>query len=131
MPGAHSAFFSSHAIDIVFDLHKENSIKASERRQRTTGEAIKTTISDFGQPLPVEIDGFWSVSKKKAALQQLFTKWVLNKVKSEQLDKSLSLGGLHKGNDAMCVSFVNGLVSVERLLRCSHEEADNIFCRYH
>ena len=25
----------------------------------------------------------------------------------------------------MCVSFVNGLVSVERLMECTHEEADD------
>ena len=60
------------------------------------------------------IDRFWSVSKNKTALQQLFTKWVLNKVKSEQFNKPLFLGGSQKKNDAMCVSFVNGLVSVER-----------------
>ena len=75
--------------------------------------------------LPVEIDQFWSVSKNKTALQELFIKWVLNKVKSEQFDKSLFLGGSHKENDAMCVSFVNGFVSVERLLECTHEEADD------
>ena len=32
---------------------------------------------------------------------------------------------MHKENDAMCVSFVNGLVSVERLLECTHGEAEN------
>ena len=75
----------------------------------------------------MEIDGFWSVSKKKTALQQLFTKWVLNKVKSEQFDKPLFLGGSHKKNDAMCVSFVNVLVSVERSLECTltKREGDN------
>ena len=75
----------------------------------------------------MEIDGFWSVSKKKTALQQLFTKWVLNKVKSEQFDKPLFLGGSHKENDAMCVSFVNVLVSVERSLECTltKREGDN------
>ena len=41
-------------------------------------------------------------------LKQLFTKLVLNKVKSEQFDKLLFLGGSHKENGAMCVSFVNG-----------------------
>ena len=64
-------------------------------------------------------------SKNKKALQQFFTKFVLNKVKSEQLDKPLFLGGSHKENDAMCVSFVNGLVNVKRLLECTHEEDDD------
>ena len=104
---------------------KKNSINTSERRRRTTGEGMKTIISDFGQLLPVVIDRFWSVSKNKTALQQFFTKWVLNKVKSEQFDKPLFWGDSHKENNAMCVSFVNGLVSVERLLKCTHEEADD------
>ena len=68
-----------------------------------------------------------SVSKKKTALQQLFTKWVLNKVKSEQFDKPLFLGDFHKESDGICVSFVNWLVSVERLLECTHKEADDRF----
>ena len=111
-------------VDIVFDVYKESSIKASERRQTTTGEGIETIISGFDQRLPVEIDHFLSVSKNKIALQQLFTKWILNKVQSEQFDKLLFFGGSHKENNAMCVSFVNGLVSVEMLLECTHEEAD-------
>ena len=118
-------FKSCNQVDIVFDVYKENSIKACERRPKTTGEGIETIISDFGQALSVEIDRFWSVSKYKTAIQQLFTNWVLNKVKSKQFDKSLFLGGSHKENNAMCVSFVNGLVSVERLLECTHEEADD------
>ena len=69
------------------------------------------------------IDRFWSVSKNKTGLQQHFTKWVLNKVKSEQFDKPLFLGDLHKEHDAMYVSFISGLVSVERLI--THEEADD------
>ena len=118
-------FKSCNRVDIVFDVYKENTIKASQRRRRTTGEGIKTIISGFDQPLPVEIDRFWSVSKNKKAIQQLFTKWVLNKVKSEQFDKPLFLGDLHKESNGMCVSFANGLVSVERLLECTHKEADN------
>ena len=73
----------------------------------------------------MEIHRFCSVSKNKRALKQLFTKWVLNKVKSEKFDKPLFLGGLHQENDAICVSFVNRLVSVEKLLECTYEEADD------
>ena len=71
-------FKSCNQVDIVFDVYKENSIKACERRPKTTGEGIETIISDFGQALSVEIGRFWSVSKYKTALQQLFTNWVLN-----------------------------------------------------
>ena len=73
----------------------------------------------------MEIDRFWSVSKNKTALQQLFTKRVHNKVKSKQFDKLLFLGGSLKENSAMCISFVNRLVSVEKLPECTHEEADD------
>ena len=45
---------------------------------------------------PVKIDRLWSVSKNKTAREQLFTKCILNKVKGDQFDNSLVLGGLHK-----------------------------------
>ena len=80
----------------VFDVYKENSIKASELRRKTTDEDIETIISGCDQSLPVEIDQYWSASQNKTALEQLFTKWLLNKVKSEQFDKPLFLGGSHK-----------------------------------
>ena len=117
-------FKSCNRVDIVFDVYKENSIKAYQQRRRTTGEDTETIISSFDQPLHVEIAQFLSAWKNKAALQKLFIKWVLNKVNSEQFDKPLFLGDSHKENDAMCVSSVNGLVSVERLLECTHKEAD-------
>ena len=117
-------FKSCNRVDIVFDVYKENSIKAYQQRRRTTGEDTETIISSFDQPLRVEIAQFLSAWKNKAALQKLFIKWVLNKVNSEQFDKPLFLGDSHKENDAMCVSSVNGLVSVERLLECTHKEAD-------
>ena len=58
-------FKSCNQVDIIFDVHTENSIRASEGRQRTTVEGIETIISGFDQPLPVEIDRFWSVTKTK------------------------------------------------------------------
>ena len=121
----HSAFFSSQVMRWILFLMCTK--KTASKHVSKDEEGIETIISDFGQALSVEIDRFWSVSKYKTAIQQLFTNWVLNKVKSEQFDKSLFLGGSHKENNAMCVSFVNGLVSIERLLECIHEEADDQF----
>ena len=72
--------------------------------------------------------------KNKTALQHFFTKRVLNKNKSEQFDKLLFLGGSFKENDAIWVSFVNGLVSAERLLERTQEEPDDQFffsCKPH
>ena len=63
---------------------------------------------------------------KKATGKQFFAKWLFNKVLNiEKLDKPLFSSGPHKKSDMMCVSFVNGLVSVERLQKCTHEEADD------
>ena len=73
----------------------------------------------------MEIDRSWSVSKNKTALKQLFTKWILKNVKSKQFDKPLFLSGSHKEKVAICVSLVNGLASVERLLECTLDEADD------
>ena len=71
---------SCNQVDIVFDVYKETSINASEQTRRTRGEDTETIFSGFDQPLPVEIDQSLSVSKNKTALQQFFTKCVLNKV---------------------------------------------------
>ena len=116
---------SCERIDIVFDVYVEHSVKASERRRRATVEGIETMISTFDQILPVEMERFWSLSANKTALQQLFIKWVLNKIKLSNFDKVLYLGGSHEENDAICLSYINGLVSKERLLQCYHEEADD------
>ena len=113
-------------LDTAFDVYKENSIKTNQQRRKTTVEGIETIISGFDQPLPVEIDRLWSVSNNKSARQQLFTKWILKKVKSEQFDELLFLGGSHKENDARCVSFVTGLVSVERITEYTHKEIANL-----
>ena len=118
-------FKSCNRVDIVFDVYKENSIKASERRQRTTGEGKETIISGFDQFLLVEIDRFWSVSKNKTALQLFTQSGYSARLKVNNWIKPLFLGGSHKENDAMCVSFVSGLVSVEKLLEFTREEDDN------
>ena len=92
---------SCNQVDIVFDMYKENSIKASEQRQRMAVEGIETITSGFDQPLPAEIDRFWSVSKNKTALQQHFTMWTLNKVKLN--------------NFKNCYSYV---VCIKKTMRC-------------
>ena len=94
--------------DIVFDVYKETSFKASEQRHRTSVEGTYQLLQVLINLLPLEIDRIWTVSKNKKAMQRLFTKWILNKVESEKFDKQLFLGGLHKENDVMCVSFVIG-----------------------
>ena len=77
---------------------------------------IETILSGFDQPLPVDIDRFWPVAKNKIALQQLFTKWTIEKVEREDFGKSLFLGGSHKESDAMCYSIINSSVDINRCL---------------
>ena len=49
------------------------------------------------------------------------------RIKVSNFDKLLFLGGSFKENDAIWVSFVNGLVSAERLLERTQEEPDDQF----
>ena len=49
-------FKSCNQVDTVFDVYKENNIKANELRQRTTGEGIETIISGFDHSLSLETD---------------------------------------------------------------------------
>ena len=94
-----SAFFPSHTIRWTLFLI---CTKKQHQSKWATVEGTETIISGFNQILPVEIDRFWPISKNKTALKQLFPKWIHNKVKSEQFDKLLLLGGSHKEKDA-CV----------------------------
>ena len=111
-------------IDIVFDLYLKHSIKASERRRRVSVEEIETLISSFDQALPVEFDRFWPLSKTKLQYQK-FSAWIIENLDGENFEKQLFLGGSQKEDKNACLSFSNGLAKVERLLQCSHEEADD------
>ena len=106
-------------------MYVDHSVKGSERRRRATVEGVLTIVSDFEQVLPAEMERFWSLSANKTALQQLFIQWILVKTKQTNFDKVLYLGGSHKENDAICLSYTNGSITKERLLQCYHEEADD------
>ena len=111
-------------IDIVFDLYNEQSIKASERSRRNKVKGIETYISGIDQPLPIEIGRFWPISKSKV-LQQVFIQWIIEDIANKDFNKQLFLGGSHKEGDTLCFSVCNGAVTAERLLECTHEEADD------
>ena len=112
-------------IDIVFDLYKEQSIKASERNRRATVAGIETYITNVDQSLPIEMDRFWSVGKNKVAFQRLFIKWMMQDQSRNESNKTIFLGGSHREGDHLCFSVTDGNVSLEHLLECSHEEADD------
>ena len=127
-----SLAYTCERIDIVFDVYIDHSVKASERRRRATMDGIETLIQKTDQTLPVEMERFWSLSQNKTALQQHFISWTIKKVEAENFEKQLFLGGSHRENSNICLSYVNGSFGTERLLECSHEEADDrIFFHIH
>jgi len=108
--------------DIIFDLYNESSIKGSERCRRSKTQGVYTTASRFDQPLPVELEKFWSVSSNKISFQQFFTDWLTNKYVVINI---VYLGGSNKEDEFSCMQVLNGLMKEEPLLKCSHEEADD------
>ena len=105
--------------------YKDQSIKSSERNRRKKVEEIETYITSTDQPLPIEMDRFWPVSKNKVAFQQVFIEWAIENVVNNQFKKQLFLGGSHKEGSELCFSVIDGIVKAERLLECAHEEADD------
>ena len=84
-------------IFFFFDVYKETASKQVNEDEEQQLKAYKQLFSVLiNLDPPVEIDRLWSVSKNKTAREQLFTKWIINKVKGDQFDNSLFLGGLHK-----------------------------------
>ena len=61
-------------MDIIFDLYLDQSIKEYECNQRNKSDGIVTAINRMDQPLPIEMDRFWSSTENKVRLQQLFIK---------------------------------------------------------
>ena len=89
-------------------------------------------ISTTDQTLLVEMEQFWALSANKISLQQKFIKWIVEKVESEHLDIQLFLGGAHEESSDVCLSYVGESFTRERLLECTHEEADDrIFFHAH
>lgn len=112
-------------IDIIFDLYHDQSIKASERKRRAKNDGIVTFITNLNQPLPIEMDKFWGISKNKVALQQIFIQFITEEICNNNFEKELFLGGSHKQGHMKCYSVLNGVFQEQRLLECYHEEADD------
>ena len=107
----------------MFDLYLPNSIKEHERNRRKTTQGILTNIPRFDQPLPVDMDTFWSLNDNKVNFQQFFIKWV--KETYSNIESSVYLDGSHVDDVTSCVLISNGHITLERLLKCDHEEADD------
>ena len=70
-------------IDIIFDLYLPKSIKEYERNRRGKFDAISTNITRLDQPLPVDMNRFWSSAENKVRLQQFFIKWITETYKDQ------------------------------------------------
>ena len=66
---------------------------------------------------------FWPLSENKVSFQQIFIKWAKECQKNDS--STILLGGLHEEDDNMRVQIESGFSTVERLLQCSHKEADD------
>ena len=112
-------------IDIVFDLYKPNSVKASERKRRALDDAVRRSIESLSQPLPKvsEIAKYWSCDENKKEFQQMFMKWVFEAYYGA---KPIYLGGCHpNGDEEKCYVVSNGIKKLEPRLRSTHDEADD------
>ena len=110
-------------IDIIFDLYNDNSIKGSERSRRGTASGIHTPVKRPYQPLPIEMDRFWSLATNKVSFQQFFIQWITRNYSG---DKILYLGGCHVEDHSLCVKVSSQSAVIEPMLKCTHEEAG--FC---
>ena len=93
-------------IYIIFDLYLDSSIKPTRCRQhRAKADPTNVTISHSEQPVPVDIDKFWSSSENKIQLQQFFINWLKELYTSEEsisLMQDVYLGGSHKDKLTSC-----------------------------
>ena len=108
--------------DIVFDIYLPNSIKEHERNRHKTTQGILTNITRFDQPLPVDMDKFWSLNENKVNFQQFFIKWVKETYSNSE---PVYLCGSYVDDMTSCVLLSSGHITLERLLKCDHEEADD------
>ena len=115
-------------IDIIFDLYLDSSIKHGGRQRRAKATAINVIISHSEQPIPVDIDKFWSSSENKIQLQQFFIIWLkelYTREESVSLKQDVYLGGSHKEKLAGYFLIRKKEFEETRLLECNHEEADD------
>ena len=106
----------------MFDLYYADSIKSHERQRRATHDVIVANIDHSDQPVPVEIEKFWTSSENKVKFQQFFIEFVSNTFKG---DKPVYLGGCLISSLQCCVKVSQGTVEQFTSLKCSYEEADD------
>ena len=108
----------------IFNLYHDKSIKGTVRSRRTKSPGMLTKLIRIEQPLPIEMEKFWSVSTNKVSFKKIFFEWVQTNCCD---DKTLYFGGFHQEDEKMhlLVSSPGKESQKELLLRCTHEEADD------
>ena len=109
-------------IDVVLNLYYADSIKSHERQRRAAHDVIIANIDHSDQPLPVEIDKFWTSSENKVKFQQFNIAWVSNTYRG---DKPVNLGGCLISSLQCYAKVSQGTVEQFPSVRCSYEEADD------
>ena len=99
-------------MDIIFDLYLDQSIKEYEHNRRNKSDGIVTAINRMDQPLPIEMDQFWSSTENKARLQQFFIKWFSETYKDR---KPVYLGGTHVDNLSAYLRVSEGLKGMKAM----------------
>jgi hypothetical protein len=68
---------NASCIDLVFDTYLDGSVKDSERKRRSTTQAIEINNLLEDTLLPVDMDTFRPSSSNKVKLQLLLRKWII------------------------------------------------------
>ena len=101
-------------------MYLQQSLKQYERDLRSKLDAINITISREDQPLPVEMERFWSSSENKVNLQQFFIRWMIKTYTDVTLYMLVDLIQMTSR-----VKIFKGTREMVCLLKCDHEEADD------
>ena len=84
--------------------------------------SVTSETNRMDQPLPIEMDRFWSSTENKMLLQQFFMKWSSETYKDR---KPVYLGDSHVDILSACLRVSEGHEGYVHLLKCDHEEADD------
>ena len=103
-------------------MYLPKSINESECNRQGKLDAIITSITRLDQPLPVDMDRFWSSTENEVRLQQFFIKWTTENYKDHT---HVYLGGSHADNLTACLKVFRGETRYVHLLKCNHEEGDD------
>ena len=105
-------------IHVIFDNHREDSIKNKERERRgKSKELVVVDLISPNQNVPVVLENFWSSSISKSAFQAFYVEWLTTNYTDTK--------PLYLGISPQSWFVSAGHASVFPRLNCTHEEADD------